>query len=145
MGWEADTDNLRYSKGTRRIKGRSLAIAEWPTDSTVGRNGRADYALFVGEELIGVIEAKAEHHDIPSVLDYQAKDYARLIKQEHRKYVVGSWGAFYVPFLFATNGRPYIDQFKTKAGVWFHDVRGVTNAPRALQGWPSQNVLSSCY
>ncbi|EEZ91935.1 helicase C-terminal domain protein [Mobiluncus mulieris 28-1] len=142
VGWEADTDNLRYSKGTRPIKGRNLAIAEWPTDSTVGRNGRADYALFVGEELIGVIEAKAEHHDIPSVLDYQAKDYARLIKQEHRKYVVGSWGAFYVPFLFATNGRPYIDQFKTKSGVWFHDVRGVTNAPRALQGWPSPEGLT---
>ena len=38
VGWEADTDTLRYSKGTRPAKGRSIAIAEWPTDSTVGNN-----------------------------------------------------------------------------------------------------------
>ena len=51
FGWEADTNNLRYSKGTRPQKGRNLAIAEWPTDSTVGKNGYADYALFVGLKL----------------------------------------------------------------------------------------------
>lgn len=27
--WEADTENLRYSNGTRPTKGRNLAIAEW--------------------------------------------------------------------------------------------------------------------
>lgn len=48
VGWEADTENLRFSKGTRPVKGRNLAIAEWPTDSTVGNHGRADYALFIG-------------------------------------------------------------------------------------------------
>lgn len=31
VGWEADTDNLRYSKGTRPQKGKNIAIAEWPT------------------------------------------------------------------------------------------------------------------
>lgn len=29
VGWEADTINLRYSKGTRPGKGKKLAIAEW--------------------------------------------------------------------------------------------------------------------
>jgi type I restriction enzyme R subunit len=29
-GWEADTQVLRYSKGTRPQRGRNLAIAEWP-------------------------------------------------------------------------------------------------------------------
>ena len=48
VGWEADTENLRFSKGTRPAKGRNMAIAEWPTDSTVGNRGRADYALFIG-------------------------------------------------------------------------------------------------
>ena len=51
MGWEADTENLRYSKGTRPIKGHNMAIAEWPTNSTVGHSGRVDYALFVDTSL----------------------------------------------------------------------------------------------
>lgn len=36
VGREADTETLRYSKETRLAKGRSIAIAEWPTDSEVG-------------------------------------------------------------------------------------------------------------
>jgi type I restriction enzyme R subunit len=32
-GWEADSTLLRYSRGARLVKGRSLAIAEWPTES----------------------------------------------------------------------------------------------------------------
>ena len=47
FGWESDTNNLRYSKGTRPQKGRNLAIAEWPTDSAVGKNALA-YALMHG-------------------------------------------------------------------------------------------------
>lgn len=49
VGWEADTENIRYSKGVRPTKGRKLAIAEYPTNSTVGNRGYADYALFIGE------------------------------------------------------------------------------------------------
>lgn len=77
FGWEADTNNLRYSKGTRPQKGKNLAIAEWPTDSTVGKKGYADYALFVGLKLVGIVEAKKATFDIPSVIDYQCKEYAR--------------------------------------------------------------------
>lgn len=73
VGWEADTENIRYSKGVRPTKGRKLAIAEYPTNSTVGNRGYADYALFIGEKLVGIIEAKAIHKDIPSVIDYQGK------------------------------------------------------------------------
>ena len=64
-GWEADTNNLRYSKGTRPQKGRNLAIAEFPTDSTVTKGGFADYALFVGLKLVAIIEAKKASVDIP--------------------------------------------------------------------------------
>ncbi|MGD1949001.1 MAG: type I restriction endonuclease [Leptolyngbyaceae cyanobacterium] len=56
VGWEADTDNLHYSKGTRPTVGRNIAIAEYP----LGGNRRADYALFVGTKLLAVLEAKAE-------------------------------------------------------------------------------------
>ena len=61
VGWEADTDNLRYSKGTRPAKGHCIAIAEWLTDSSVGNKGYADYALFVDLRMVAVIEAKAIH------------------------------------------------------------------------------------
>lgn len=137
VGWEADTENLRHSKGTRPAKGRNIAIAEWPTDSTVGNKGYADYALFVGLQMVGIIEAKAEHKDIPSVIDYQGKDYPRNIRSEDAEYQMGAWGEYKVPFTFATNGRPYLEQYQTKSGIWFLDLRLPSNVPKALHGWIS--------
>lgn len=142
FGWEADTNNIRYSKGTRPQKGKNLAIAEWPTKSLVGKNGYADYALFIGLQLIGIIEAKKANIDIPSVLDHQCKDYARAIKDEHAEYVINQWGTYKVPFVFATNGRKYLKQIETKSGIWFLDLRSGANAPKALQGWISPQGLS---
>lgn len=137
VGWEADTEHLRYSKGTRPAKGRNIAIAEWPTDSTVGNKGYVDYALFVDNQLVATIEAKAIHKDIPSVIDYQCKDYSRNIRSDDAKYQIGTWGNYKVPFTFATNGRPYLEQYDTKSGVWFLDLREPDNAPKALKGWMS--------
>lgn len=137
VGWEADTEKLRYSKGTRPAKGHNIAIAEWPTDSTVGNKGYVDYALFVGTQLVATVEAKAIHKDIPSVIDYQCKDYSRNIRAADAKYQIGSWGKFKVPFTFATNGRPYLEQYDTKSGVWFLDLRQPDNVPKAMKGWMS--------
>lgn len=141
VGWEADTENIRFSKGTRPTKGRNLAIAEFPTDSKVGKAGYADYALFVGEKLVAIIEAKAIHKDIPSVIDYQGKDYPRCIKKSDEKYIVGTWGEYKVPFTFATNGRPYLEQYKQKSGIWFLDLRKPDNTPRPLRGWMSPDGI----
>lgn len=140
-GWEADTNNLRYSKGTRPQKGRNLAIAEWATDSSVSRNGYADYALFIGLQLVGIIEAKKAMTDIPSVIDYQCKDYASMIKDEHSEYTLGKWGKYRVPFVFATNGRKYLKQIETKSGIWFLDLRSGVNSPKPLQGWISPDGI----
>lgn len=137
VGWEVDTQKLRYSKGTRPEKGRNIAIAEWPTDSTVGKKGFADYALFIDERLVAIIEAKAIHKDIPSVIDYQCKDYSRNVRAEDEKYQIGMWRNYKVPFVFATNGRPYLEQYDTKSGVWFLDLRKSDNAPKSLKGWMS--------
>lgn len=137
VGWEADTEKLRYSKGTRPAKGHNIAIAEWPTDSTVGNKGYVDYALFAGTQLVATVEAKAIHKDIPSVIDYQCKDYSRNIRAEDAKYQIGTWGNFKVPFTFATNGRPYLKQYDTKSGVWFLDLRQPDNIPKAMKGWMS--------
>ena len=137
VGWEADTDKLRYSKGTRPTKGRNIAIAEWPTDSTVGNRGYVDYALFVDMQMVATVEAKAIHKDIPSVIDYQCKDYSRNIRSADKAYQIGTWGNYKVPLTFATNGRPYLEQYDTKSGIWFLDLRQPDNAPKALRGWIS--------
>lgn len=141
VGWEADTENLRYCKGIRPQKGKNLAIAEWPTLSSAGNKGRADYALFAGEKLVAVIEAKAEHKDIPSVIDYQCKEYAQNIRAEDEKYVITTWGKYKAPFVFATNGRPYLAQLETKSGIWFLDLRESANMPKALRGWISPDGM----
>lgn len=141
VGWEADSENLRYGKGIRPQKGKNLAIAEWPTLSSAGNKGRADYALFAGEKLVAVIEAKAEHKDIPSVIDYQCKEYAQNIRPEDEKYVITTWGKYKAPFVFATNGRSYLAQLETKSGIWFLDLRESANMPKALRGWISPDGM----
>lgn len=140
-GWEADSDTLVYQRGARPEAGRNLAIAEWPADG-----GRADYALFVGLTCIGVIEAKRESVDVPSTLQ-QAERYARTIAlaTEHG-HPDGPWkhglaDPFRVPFVFATNGRPFVRQWQTKSGIWFCDLRRDTNHPRPLTAWFSPKDL----
>lgn len=140
-GWEADSDTLVYQKGARPEGGRNLAIAEWPAEG-----GRADYALFIGLTCVGVIEAKRESVDVPSTLQ-QAERYARTIAlaPEH-DHADGPWkhglaDPFRVPFVFATNGRPFVRQWQTKSGIWFCDLRRDTNHPRPLTAWFSPRDL----
>jgi type I restriction enzyme R subunit len=94
-----------------------------------------DYALFAGLKLVGVVEAKADRKDISSSIDLQCREYSMGIKEEHMEYVVGSWGEYKAPFLFATNGRVFLKQIEKRSGVWFRDARDDANLPRALQGW----------
>lgn len=138
VGWTVDTKEICYSKGARPQKGVNQAIAEWPTDSKVSKNGYADYALFIGLQLVGIVEAKKAMSDIPSVIDYQCKDYSKCIKERDYKYCLATCCKdFQVPFVFATNGRKYLKQIETKSGIWFLDLRDESNAPYALQGWMS--------
>lgn len=141
VGWEADSENLRYSKGARPQKGKKLAIAEWPANSTKTADDRADYALFVDEQLIGIIEAKAYEKSVYAIIDNQCHEYARNIKEEDEKYCLDKWQNYKVPFVFATNGRPYLKQIETESGIWFQDLRKESNIPVALQGWYSPEDL----
>nr|MCR4821603.1 type I restriction-modification system endonuclease [Treponema sp.] len=141
VGWEVDTENLRYSKGTRPQKGRKLAIAEWPTKPTKTADDRADYALFIDEQLIGIIEAKAYEKSVYAIIDNQCHEYAKNIKDEDEKYCLGKWQTYKVPFVFATNGRPYLKQIETESGIWFQDLRKESNITQALQGWYSPEEL----
>ena len=143
VGFEADTENLRYSKGTRPVPGRNMAIAEWPTKPVVkgGSTCYADYALFIGTKLYAFIEAKSSAKDISSVLDTQCRDYASCVRDEDDEYVIDSYGEYKVPFIFSCNGRSYIEQYKEKSGVWFLDLRATNNTPKALHGFMSPQGL----
>lgn len=141
-GWEADTVNLRYSKNTRPQKGRNLAIAEWPTYSEDKGHGNVDYALFIGEKLVGFIEAKRYSKDVAGTIT-ESKEYAKGVKEEHNEYVISSWRDYKVPFLFAANGRKYIKEIKEKSGVHFLDCRKSKNNTKVLQGWYSPEKLEN--
>lgn len=128
-GWEADSEQT-FSNGTRPTKGRNLAIAEWPT-----ANGPADYALFVGLQVIALVEAKRQSKDVAAAID-QAKRYSRDFQIRSEAVLPGGpWEAFKVPFVFATNGREFLQQLRTKSGIWFCDLRRPENLRRPLQTW----------
>lgn len=75
--------------------------------------------------------------DIPSVIDDQCKDYSSNVREEDKDYVIDTYGPYQVPFTFATNGRPYLEGYEQKSGIWFLDFRATNNAPKALRGWLS--------
>jgi type I restriction enzyme R subunit len=139
-GWEADTNKLNYrTNKTVPEKGRKIAIAEWP----VGKE-RADYALFVDKKLFGIVEAKKWSQDISTNLR-QSKIYASQVTDIGDAIILGQWQDYKVPFLFSTNGRPYLKQIETKSGIWFLDARKNSNRSHSLQGWYSPDGLQSLY
>ncbi|MEO9476770.1 MAG: type I restriction-modification system endonuclease [Cyclobacteriaceae bacterium] len=139
-GWEVDSNRLNYkSNKTLPQRGKMIAIAEWPCQEKW-----ADYALFIGTELYGIVEAKKYAADISTNLR-QSKIYAEMVEPKHEAKLLGKWGEYHVPFLFSTNGRPYLKQIETKSGVWFLDVRNEFNTSRALQGWYSPEGLQKLY
>ncbi len=130
-GWTVDTDTIRHASGAKPSDAEAIAIAEWPTE-----DGRVDYALFLKGRCVGVIEAKRQSKDVPSVLE-QAKRYAETIEIDPSEMVLdapvphGLEKPFLrVPFVFATNGRPYVKQLATKSGIWFWDPGSTRTCPR---------------
>jgi type I restriction enzyme R subunit len=140
-GWEADTITLSYGQGARPQKGRNLAIAEWPTES-----GPADYVLFCGLEAIAVVEAKRQSNDVSGAID-QAQRYSRGVRLYGDARLMAGFeagfegGEYRVPFAFATNGRPFLEQLRTKSGIWFRDLRRSQNLRRPLPTWYSPTDL----
>lgn len=126
-GWEADTEQLRYSKGARPQKNRNLAIAEWPTSS-----GPADYVLFVGLTPYAAVEAKRANTDVAGKVpqaERYCRDFQPSVETELKIDGWGPEGEYRIPFAFSTNGRPFLDQLRTKSGIWFRDLRRSENSP----------------
>lgn len=136
-GWEVDSVNLRYSKGSTPEINKNKAIAEWPTDS-----GPADYVLFIGLTPVAVVEAKKKSKNVYSAID-QAKRYAIGLKPQDKFEIEHTWNEFKVPLTFATNGRPYLKQLEQESGIWFLDVRDNSNRRKALKGWYSPQELKA--
>lgn len=137
-GWECDTEKLNYkTHKTLPEKGRNIAIAEWKCDTLW-----ADYALFIGTKLYGIVEAKKHIKNISSDL-HQAKNYSAVVSATHDITFPehGNSEKYKVPFMFAANGKPYLEQHKTASGIWFWDGRKQTNLDRALPNWFSPQDL----
>lgn len=134
-GWQVDSELLTFERGVRPTRGKNLAIAEWPTNAD-GKEGWADYVLFAGLQVVAVVEAKRKHKDVMGVLP-QAKRYSSgyVVRADEFLPEGSPWGPHRVPFLFATNGRPYLRQLRTKSGIWFLDARRRENHPVPLEGW----------
>jgi type I restriction enzyme, R subunit len=118
-GWNADSEILEYGQGTRPEKERNLVIAEYPIGPRF-----ADYVLFIGLQPVAVIEAKRWHTNVQSgALDQAIERYAE-------KFPGGP-----LPFAFATNGKPFQAQIKSKSGIWFQDLRQEMERSRAIGSW----------
>jgi type I restriction enzyme R subunit len=139
-GWEANSKELTFAAGARPQCGLNRAIAEWPTTS-----GPADYVLFVGLTPLGIAEAKRHIKDVAGRLP-QARRYSRgFSAQGSEAFLGGPWDSHKIPFIFATNGRPYLRQLQEKSGIWFQDLRHRTNHPRPLNGWYSPDGLMNLF
>jgi len=138
VGWTADSATLSFAKGARPEKGKNLAIAEWPTAS-----GPADYVLFVGLMPVAAVEAKRKNIDVSGALQ-QAKRYSRTFKSDEGLVSPGGpWREFHLPFVFSSNGRPYLRQLATRSGTWFCDLRNPENLGHALDGWYTPDGLAA--
>ena len=136
-GWDVDSETITFNKGVRPQKGRNVAIAEWPTAS-----GPMDYLLFTGLTPVAAVEAKRAIKDVPGSIE-QAKRYSRDFKPGAGEIMAGGpWGKYKIPFLYATNGRAFLQQIRTKSGIWFLDARRSTNLPRPLEGWYTPDGLA---
>ena len=151
-GWETDTENLNFKKNkTMPEEGKDMAIAEWPTEYE-GKKGYADYVLFKGLTPIAVVEAKKENTNVAGKIG-QAERYSKGFKNtpplmpawelEGRTiaWPEGEKGHYHVPFVYSSNGRPFVKQLAEQSGIWFRDVRDHSNIARSLANFHSPTGL----
>jgi len=96
------------------------AIEEFPTES-----GPADYALCVGGQILGVVEAKKLTLGPQEALT-QAERYSRGLAPSPFDF-----NAFHVPFLYSTNGEV----------IWHHDVRHPLNRSYQVAAFHTPEAL----
>lgn len=115
-GWAV----VPFHAGKASTAYEKCAIEEFQT-----ANGPADYALCLGGQIVGVVEAKKLTLGPQNVLS-QAERYSKGINQP----AIAS-GEFGVPFLYATNGEV----------IWHHDVRHQLNRSRRVEAFHTPDAL----
>ncbi|RVU45126.1 type I restriction-modification system endonuclease [Rubrivivax rivuli] len=147
-GWEVNTTELTHAKGARPQRGKNKAIAEWPT---AGQQA-ADYVLFAGLTPIATVEAKRMNVNVPGKIG-QAERYARgLVLSEEMQpawavagmespWPDGQGASFQVPFVYSSNGRPFVKQLAEASGTWFRDARAPSNTARPLASFHTPQGL----
>lgn len=98
-----------------------VAVEEFRTDS-----GPADYSLFVGGKLLGIVEAKKESTGPQEVVG-QAARYSRGFDAEAAKF-----NGYHAPFLYSTNGHE----------IRFHDVRHGLNIAYEIAAFHTPAALA---
>jgi type I restriction enzyme, R subunit len=116
-GWTV----VRYDANRPLSMCHGSAIEEYPT-----ANGPADYALCVGGQIVGIVEAKRLTVGPQNVLT-QAERYARGVEGSQFDF-----RGFHVPFLYATNGEV----------IWHHDIRHPLERSRQLREFHSPAALA---
>lgn len=118
QGWHL----VRFSPDLNLKSLDKTAVEEFPT-----ANGPADYALFVGGQCLGIIEAKKVTVNPQNVLE-QAKRYARGVLD-----AVDEWNGFRVPFLYASNG----------AIIWHLETRPDKLVSRTISDFHTPDALEA--
>lgn len=96
------------------------AIEEFPT-----ANGPADYALCLGGQILGIVEAKKLTLGPQSVLT-QAERYSKALTDGQFNF-----RGFRVPFLYSTNGEV----------IWHHDIRHELNRSHIISEFHTPEAL----
>lgn len=129
QGWEADSVVRTWEKGARPGAGRNQAIAFCPAG-----DGHADYVLYCGEGVGGIIEAKRRNLDLQQGLK-EAEVHSRTYGSDRGEPVV--------PLLFASNGRPFANPTDTMHGIWHRDLRLGSSDAVVLEKWPTPEELKA--
>lgn len=97
------------------------------TEEEETANGPADYALWVDNQVVGIVEAKKLTVGPQNVLT-QAARYARGLDPNVSG---GNYEGHRAPFLYSTNGEV----------IWFHDVRHPLNRSRRIADLHTSNAV----
>ncbi len=120
LGWRV----VAFSDGKPLPDYDRCAVAEYSTD-----HGPADYALVVGERILGIVEAKKLSLGPQNVLT-QAERYSRGASANPLSFPSAT-GDFRVPFLYSTNGEV----------LWFHDIRHSQSRSRRIADFHTPAAL----
>ncbi len=117
-----DASGWKLPRGTSRPQ-----VGPFRTEEEETANGPADYALWLDQRVVGVVEAKKLTVGPQNVLT-QAARYARGLDPS---VATGNFDGHGAPFLYSTNGEV----------IWFHDVRHQLNRSRRIADLHTSNAL----